>query len=106
MFDPKCDVCQALPQPVVDRITYPRPRDERGWLALDRLRGLLLGTAIGDGLGGRARRGDALTDDPAGPGSLRTGGATQVTLFTLEGTIRMVARAAAKGIGPAWTCTR
>ena len=39
-------------------------------------------------------------------GSLRPGGATQLTLFTAEALVRMRVRAEEKGIGPAWDIIR
>ncbi|MEV6055219.1 ADP-ribosylglycohydrolase family protein [Streptomyces sp. NPDC052107] len=69
-----------------------RPRafpEEKG--ALSRVRGLLLGLAIGDTLG--AARGKLPADSP-----LRAGVSTQLACFTAEGTIRALVRGAHKGI--------
>lgn len=59
--------------------------------SLSRVRGLLLGLAIGDTLG-RAR-GELPAEGP-----LRAGVSTQLACFTIEGTIRALVRGAHKGI--------
>ncbi|MEU5591493.1 ADP-ribosylglycohydrolase family protein [Streptomyces sp. NPDC020298] len=59
--------------------------------ALSRVRGMLLGLALGDTLG--AARGRLPADGP-----LRAGVSTQLACFTAEGTIRALVRGAHKGI--------
>lgn len=59
---------------------------------LSRVRGLLLGLALGDSLA---------TDQPSERGSLRATVTTQLACFTAEGLIRMWVRGDHKGIGPA-----
>lgn len=67
----------------------------RKWLeekgAVSRVRGLMLGLAVGDTLG---RAGSKLPAE----GSLRAGVSTQLACFTAEGTIRALVRGAEKGI--------
>ncbi|MFD3452919.1 ADP-ribosylglycohydrolase family protein [Streptomyces sp. NPDC058691] len=60
-------------------------------VAVSRVRGLMLGLAVGDTLG---RAGSKLPAE----GSLRAGVSTQLACFTAEGTIRALVRGAEKGI--------
>jgi len=97
-----CPLCARLPPDRTAIIRYPAPVAADEWLADDRIRGAFIGLALGDGFGGLD--GPAINDlatVPA-PGTLVTGGATQLGLFTAESIIRMDLRFTAKGIGPAW----
>ena len=100
-----CNVCLRLPPEEPAAIRWPAPVEADEWARDDRIRGALLGLAVGDALGSLAHAGKAEAVDPS-PGSLRTGGATQLALFTAEGVLRMQVRFAAKGIGPAWGVIR
>jgi len=100
-----CTACARLPPEEPAAIRWPAPVKADEWARDDRIRGALLGLAIGDALGSLAHAGKAQPVDPS-PGSLATGGATQLALFTAEGVIRMHVRFAAKGIGPAWGVMR
>lgn len=100
-----CRVCASLPEGEPPAIRWPAPVKADEWLRDDRIRGALLGLALGDALGSLAHAGKAPPVDPS-PGSLRTGGATQLALFTGEGVLRMYVRLTAKGIGPAWSVMR
>ena len=75
------------------------------WVHDDRIHGAILGLVIGDALGALRHQGQSWPRDLA-PGSLKTGGATQLGLFTAAGLISMYARLAEKGIGPAWGVIR
>ena len=100
-----CAICDRLPLLEIESPAYPAPMAADEWAASDRIRGAMIGAAIGDGLGALAHAGqDGPTAPPAG--SLRTGGATQLSLFTAEGLIRMYIRVEEKGIGPAWEVIR
>jgi ADP-ribosylglycohydrolase len=100
-----CDVCAALPRGATPEIEWPAPVQADEWEHDDRIRGVLVGLAVGDAIGGLRHRGGELADDLA-PGSIQTGGATQLALFTAEGLLRMRVRLAAKGIGPLWAVIR
>ena len=100
-----CPVCAALPPDRTSEIRWPAPVAQDEWVHDDRVRGALLGLAIGDALGGLRRSGEKLPADLV-PGALVTGGATQLGLFTTEALIRMYVRVQAKGIGPAWAVIR
>jgi ADP-ribosylglycohydrolase len=98
-------VCALLPPDRSERIAYPGPVALDEWVAADRIRGALIGAAIGDGLGDLSHRHTPFPAAPP-PASLATGGATQLTMFTAEGLLRMFLRLRAKGIGPAWGVIR
>lgn len=100
-----CKVCGRLPEGEPPAVRWPAPVKADEWARDDRIRGAFFGLALGDALGSLAHAGEAVPADPA-PGSLRTGGATQLALFTAEGVVRMYVRFAAKGIGPAWGVIR
>jgi ADP-ribosyl-[dinitrogen reductase] hydrolase len=100
-----CKACARLPPEEPPAIRWPVPMAADEWARDERIRGALLGLAVGDALGSLARAGASSPVDPS-PGSLRTGGATQLALFTAEGVLRMHVRLAAKGIGPAWGVMR
>jgi ADP-ribosyl-[dinitrogen reductase] hydrolase len=100
-----CKACSLLPSEEPAAIRWPAPVEADEWARDDRIRGALLGLALGDALGSLAHAGKTQPVDPS-PGSLRTGGATQLALFTADGVIRMYVRFAAKGIGPAWGVMR
>ena len=102
---PGCAACARLPPEETAAIRWPAPVKADEWARDDRIRGALLGLALGDALGSLAHAGKAPPVDPS-PGSLRTGGATQLALFTAEGVVRMLVRFAAKGIGPSWAVIR
>ncbi|MEU6539969.1 ADP-ribosylglycohydrolase family protein [Streptomyces sp. NPDC047000] len=86
------DTVHALAGPVA---VGPEPEERTGFLrqrwAASRVRGLLLGLAVGDTLG--AARGKAPAEV-----SLRAGVSTQLACFTAEGTIRASVRGDHKGI--------
>jgi ADP-ribosylglycohydrolase len=94
-------VCARLPPDRTAIIRYPAPVAADEWLANDRIRGAFIGAALGDGLGALDSADLDVGNAPA-PGTLVTGGATQLGLFTAESIIRMDLRFTAKGIGPAW----
>lgn len=98
---PECQICRELPlqEPAVVRYPAAVAADERE--REDRILGCLLGGAIGDAVGRLTRTGVDVPTQPT-PGSLQVGGATQLSLFTAEGMLRMLVRFNAKGIGPAW----
>ena len=100
-----CQTCGRLPPGEPAAIRWPAPVEADEWARDDRIRGALLGLVLGDALGSLAHAHKAEAVDPS-PGSLRTGGATQLALFTAEGVLRMQVRFAAKGIGPAWGVIR
>jgi hypothetical protein len=100
-----CRVCAALPPSDVRPVPAPVPCEADEWRAVDRLRGALLGVAIGDALGRLRTERRSAPDHPA-PGALRVGGATQLSLFLAEGLAHMYARYWARGIGPAWELAR
>lgn len=100
-----CGVCARLPTVAIEDKPYPPPAAEDEWLASDRIRGAMIGAAIGDGVGSTVHAGQDVPSAPT-PGSIRTGEATQLSLFTAEGLIRMYVRAEEKGIGPSWQVIR
>jgi ADP-ribosylglycohydrolase len=100
-----CTVCRSLPVDNVGAIAWPAPVAADEWVRDDRIRGAYLGLAVGDALGALHHGGRPRPADMA-PGSLVTGGATQLALFTAEGLLRMQVRFAEKGIGPAWGAIR
>ncbi len=99
-----CPLCARLPPDRTSAIQYPTPVAADEWLADDRIRGAFIGAALADGLGAPRglRDGGADLAVAPQPGTLVTGGATQLGLFTAESIIRMDLRFTAKGIGPAW----
>jgi hypothetical protein len=96
-----CRICEELSPQVPAVVRYPAAvaADERE--RQERILGCLLGGAIGDAVGRLVRSGVEVPAQPK-PGSLLVGGATQLSLFTAEGMVRMLVRFYAKGIGPAW----
>jgi ADP-ribosylglycohydrolase len=101
----ECSVCALLPPDRTERIAYPAPIALDEWVAADRIRGALIGAAIGDGLGNLSHR-HAPFPTALRPATLATDGATQLTMFTADGLLRMLLRLRAKGIGPAWGVIR
>jgi len=104
-YQDACPACSRLPPDATERIRYPGPVAVDEWVADDRIRGALVGLAIGDGIGRLMHAGNP----PPGEVSaaiLATGGATQLALFTADGLLRMLVRAYEKGIGPAWDVIR
>jgi hypothetical protein len=67
---------------------------------------VLVASALGDAAAKSRVQGPSFDLDRRTPGSLRTGGATQLSLFTAEGLIRMLVRFDIKGIGPAFLVMR
>jgi hypothetical protein len=102
-----CFVCAGLPAdstggPGIPEIALQDDRE-----TLDRICGALLGVAIGDGIGDPARHGPLIDVLPVPePGSIWIGGATQTTLFTVEGMVRMLVRLNIRGIGPGFAVLR
>lgn len=102
-----CPVCHALPPDATEPLAIPPEALRDDLEVLDRITGALLGVAIGDGIGEQSRHGHIMESWPIpDAGSVWVGGATQTTLFTLEGTIRMLVRLHIKGIGPGFQVLR
>ncbi|MEU0056805.1 ADP-ribosylglycohydrolase family protein [Streptomyces sp. NPDC006334] len=89
------EACEESRKPDRDRTAEPeRPGSFlKEKTALSRVRGLLLGLAVGDTLG--AAGGNLPSGVP-----LRAGVSTQLACFTAEGTIRALVRSAHRGLGP------
>lgn len=104
--DPDCVVCQSLGGADPPLITCPPPERLDEFQAYDRIRGVLVGGALGDAAGRLAGQGQHLDLDRLTAGGLETGGATQLSLFTAEGLLRMLVRYDIKGIGPAFLVMR
>ncbi|MEJ7804285.1 MAG: hypothetical protein WKH68_13090, partial [Candidatus Limnocylindria bacterium] len=104
--DPDCAVCRALVGPAPKRIPYIPPRRVGDVRRADRIRGVLLGALLGDAIGQLHERGLRADWNQIRPGTLRAGGAGQLTVFTAEGLLRMAVRADIKGIGPAYGVMR
>jgi hypothetical protein len=100
-----CPICRFDRSALGLPSSAPRPVQADEWDHDDRIHGLFLGMAIGDGIGALLHRGDAVPTAPE-PGSLTTGGATSLGLFTTDGLVRMAVRYDLKGIGPAWDLIR
>lgn len=104
--DPTCTICADLGRPApLRRLSYPGPSAPDEEWRQDQIRGCLIGGAIGDAVGHLLHAKQPVPDEPA-PRSLSVGGATQLSLFTAEGVLRMLVRYHAKGIGPAYVVVK
>lgn len=103
--DARCPACRNLPATSGAHPRYPvatvRDEQERA----DRILGCLIGGAVGDAIGRLLKSDGSMPTDPP-TSSIEVGGATQLSLFTAEGMIRMFVRYKAKGIGPAFVVIR
>jgi ADP-ribosylglycohydrolase len=101
-----CRLCEAISvRSDAPAIRYPPAAAPDEQERADRILGCLIGGAIGDAIGRLRRAGEAVPAEPD-PGSLAVGGATQLSLFTAEGMVRMLVRFHAKGIGPAFVVVK
>lgn len=101
----RCPTCRAIPAETRTDRSYPEATrlDERE--RSDRILGCMVGGAIGDAIGRFLKAGASMPIDAPTP-NIEVGGATQLSLFTAEGMVRMLVRYNAKGIGPAFAVIR
>jgi hypothetical protein len=100
-----CQVCAEIGDRSVAGDPYPAPRLGDEMARRERIRGVLIGGAVGDAIATAIRSG-ASVELHGGPAPTRTGGATLLAVFTAEGTLRMLIRCHARGIGPTFGVVR
>ncbi len=96
-----CAACEALGHRDVRTIIYPPSRQDDELARGERIRGVLVGGALGDAIGTAVTAKEPILLAPASL-TLRTRGATQLALFTAEGVLRRMIRGHAKGIWPSY----
>lgn len=99
-----CAICVDLSRETTSP-KYPSANADDERERVEKIRGCLIGGAIGDAVGRLMRQGLPLPTHPE-PGSLHIGGATQLALFSAECMLRMLVRYHAKGIGPAFVIVK